>query len=145
MPEDQDWIERLNELEDTVGGEGDSSLVNVVERVLLLPLIAFFLQLANALEAILDVFIVPTNELIDGSTQFLTATFDGVENIIQSGAEASAGGVEGFGLVGFPLAQAVVLLGGAVIALFLLLGPTGDTAPFTFTDIPFVGTEEEDE
>jgi hypothetical protein len=143
MAENKDWIQKLQDL------RGDRPTSDVIVDLLLLPVVAFFLQLANVLEAILNLIIVPLGTMIDGVEAFLSSLFGigdvfGGSDIISEAARISASKVEVFGLFSFPVGVALFLSVLALIAGYLRWEATGDTVPGIFTDLPLVGTEEEE-
>lgn len=94
-----------------------------------------------------DLFIKPMNALIGGIQGGIEAIFSWTM-IVLSGAEASAASVApgatfDIGPFTFALALVAVLLGGWVIARYLIEEETSDLIPFSFIDFPFVGQEEE--
>ncbi|NHN40056.1 hypothetical protein G9C85_00185 [Halorubellus sp. JP-L1] len=137
-----DWIAQYERIKTAVGGDGGPSAV--IQRVLLLPIIAFGLQTANIIEAVTSFFIEPTTALIGGiSNDVIGELLGGVGNILGAGAGASADGVDAFWVLGFPASIAVILAGGYLVARYLSEDSTGDTIPFSFTDFPLIGTEED--
>jgi len=139
-----DWVERLEDLQ---GGSDDPA--RALERVLLLPMIAFMLQFANALEAVLDLFIVPVRSLLDGIDALLGALFGsgatGAADVISAGAQETIRSLRDgpFSVLSFNVGVIVVLLSGVIIAYYLQRESTSDLVPFTFTDFPIIGTDEE--
>lgn len=135
-----DWINKLNRI-----STGDGSWESKLERVLFLPLIALALQLANVLEAVLNLFIIPLNSLISGVGELIGAILGGGARIVGAGAAGSAGQVELFGILAFPLAIAIALGAAAVYAWYTDLEFTSDLIPFTSTDWWIIGNDEEGE
>jgi hypothetical protein len=134
------WISRLNE----VGQIQD--LDGALTRLLFLPIAAFFIQAANAVEATSNVIISPLGAFADGLGSIVTSLLgDGAAGIIEAGAEASQADVSVFGIGGFPVSLAVVFAGALVVSWYLSRQDTSDTIPFSFTDIPFIGVEEDPE
>jgi len=131
------WI---SEVEDIRG----SNLSSTIEKLLLLPILAFFLQLANALEAIFNVFIVPISALIDGIAQFIGSLFGGISQVIGAGAAGTAQNVQQWFVLSLPVAVGVVILVAMIFAWYTDQDYTSDLIPFTSTDVPFVGNDEED-
>ncbi|TKX78434.1 hypothetical protein EXE53_21165 [Halorubrum sp. SD626R] len=114
--------------------------------MLFLPIAAFFIQAANAVEAISNVFISPLGAFSDNLAAIVTALLgDGAAGIIEAGAEASQADVSVFGIGGFPVALGVALSGAFILSWYLSRQDTSDTIPFSFTDIPFIGVEEDPE
>jgi len=133
----KNWI---SEVEDIRGSE----LSDTIEKLLLLPILAFFLQLANALEAIFNVFIVPISALLDGIGQFIGSLFGGISQVIGAGAAGTAQNVQQWFVFSLPVAVGVVLLIAMMFAWYTDQDFTSDLIPFSSTDVPFVGNDEED-
>jgi hypothetical protein len=132
-----DWISE-------VGRVRESSLGGTIEKLLLLPILAFFLQLANVLEAIFDLFIVPINTLISGIAEFLGSLFGGIAQVLSAGAAGTAQNVQQWFVLSLPVAVAVVVLVAMIFAWYTDQDFTSDLIPFTSTDVPFIGNDEED-
>jgi hypothetical protein len=120
------------------------NLAATIQRLLLLPLLAFFLQLANVLEEIFNLFIVPIGALIDGIGRFLGSLFSGISQVIGAGAAGTAQNVQQWFVLSLPVAVAVVILVAMIFAWYTDQDLTSDLIPFTSTDVPFVGNDEED-
>ena len=138
-----DWIDRLQDIRD-----GDS-IADTLQRILILPIVAFFVQAANAVEALFDVFIVPVRQFIGGIGAMIGSLFGlegqvGISGIIDAGAAATAQEVSVFGIFSFPASVAIILLTGAIVAWYLTRKSSSDFIPWTFTDFPLIGTEEEE-
>ncbi|MFD1634623.1 hypothetical protein ACOZ4L_02695 [Haloplanus ruber] len=131
-----DWIARLNDLSDV--GNLDSALT----KLMFAPIAAFFLQAANAVEAISRVIIDPVTAFASGAGDIVTSLFGGSSQIIDIGADATAADLNIFGILGFPVGLGIVFVGGFLIAQYLGQPDTSDLIPLTFTDIPFLGVEE---
>lgn len=136
---DEGWITRVENI------RGDGGLAGTIEKVLLLPVVAFFLQLANALEAILNVVIVPTQALAAGIGDFLGSLFGGVAQVLSAGAAGSAQNVQEWFVLSFPVAMGVVIAVAMIMAWYTDQNYTSDLIPFTSTDIPLIGNDEESE
>lgn len=139
---DTDWISKLNEL------QGSGSVADALKKAFLLPPIAFLLTTADALEAIVSFFVdVPIafiNGLVNVAFSILGGEgFTGVSGILDAAASASAESISFFGFFSFPAGVAVVLMAGLILSWYLSREDTSDTLPFSFTDIPIIGTEEE--
>lgn len=132
-----DWISRLNDV------AAINDLDSALTRLLFLPIAAFFVQLANAVEAFSRILIDPAFALASGVVGVINGLVGGAGRIIGAGADASAGDVSVFGIGGFPIAIGVAFVGAFILANYLERQETSDTLPFTFTDIPFFGVEEE--
>ena len=140
MADGTDWVGRLNDVGQVENIDG------ALTRLLFLPIAAFFIQAANAVEAISNVFIDPLAAFADGLGGIVTALLgDGAADIIRAGAEASQTDISVFGIGGFPVALGVALSGAFVLSWYLSRQDTSDTIPFSFTDIPFIGVEEDPE
>jgi len=139
MAESTDWISRLN------GIAAVDDLDGAVTRLFLLPIVAFFVQAANVVEAIFSLIGDPLLALGTGIGGILDSITGGASEIINAGAAASATDVSIFGLFGFPLGLGIALGGGLVLAWYLGREVTSDTIPFTFTDLPLVGVDEDNE
>lgn len=134
-----DYIERLNDL----ASVDTDSLSQSVTKLVLLPIVAFFGSMATAIEAGADVVILPLRALAEGAAGVLDGLLGGGGDIIDAGAQASAAGTDVFGILAYPIGIAIVLGGAYLLAAYLSEEETSDLLPFTFTDIPGLGTEED--
>jgi hypothetical protein len=134
-----DWISKVDTFRD-----GGSGLGKTIEKLLLLPILAFFLQLANIFEEIFNLFIVPIGTLIDGIGQFLDALFGGIAQVLSAGAAGTAQNVQEWFVLSLPAAVAVVLVIAMMLAWYTDQDYTSDLIPFSFTDVWFIGNDEED-
>jgi hypothetical protein len=136
-----DWIQRLKDLSSVSTG----SLRQSVTKLILLPIAAFFVQASNAIEAISNLVIEPVTAFGQGLASLVNSILGGAGSIVGSGAEASAAGVDVFGILGFLIALVVVAGGAFIIANLAEQEETGNLGiPFSTTDIPFVGSEEDE-
>lgn len=137
MADGTDWIGRLNEVSQI------NDLDSALTRLLFLPIAAFFVQFANAIEAISRILIDPAMAFAGGVESIVVSFLGGSAEIIGAGADASAGDVSVFGIGAFPIGLLIVFVGAFVLANYLEREETSDLIPFTFTDIPFFGVEEQ--
>jgi hypothetical protein len=136
---DTDWIQRLNDL--STINDLDSALT----RLLFLPIAAFFVQAANAVEAVSNVLIAPLDSFATGVASIVSELLGGSAGIIESGAGTSASDVSVFGIISFPVAVGLTFITAILVANYLQQEETSNFLPFTFTDIPFVGIQEEED
>lgn len=132
-----DWIGKLNEVSKI------NDLDSALTRLLFLPIAAFFVQFANAVEAISRILIDPARAFAAGVQSIVLSLLGGSADIIGAGADASAGDVSVFGLFAFPFSLLIVFVAAFILANYLEREETSDLIPFTFTDIPFFGVEEQ--
>lgn len=131
-----DWIERLNGLSQV------NSLDSALTRLLFLPIAAFFFQAAEAVEAISNVLIAPLESFALNLARIVSSFLGGSADIINAGADASAGDVSVFGIGAFPIGLVIVFVAAFVVANYLQQNETSDLIPLSFTDIPFLGVRE---
>lgn len=132
-----DWIDRLNDVSRVQDIDG------ALTRLLFLPIAAFFVQAANAVEAISDVVINPLGAFADGLVSLVEAILgDGAADVISAGAEATQADISIFGIASLPVSFLIVLGTAFILANYLQNDETSDLIPFSFTDIPFIGVQE---
>lgn len=137
--DDTNWISQLNELtkiEDTS---------NALTRLLFLPIIAFFTQAANLTEEIFDLLIEPLGQLGTSVSAFISNTIGGAAEIAGVGARVSADNLGIFGIGGFPVSVVVGVSVFLIVALYLSRDESSDLLPGTFTDLPLIGVDEDEE
>lgn len=144
-----DPIRRLSDLSSTAQGMTAGSAQKLLFVTFLLPIITFFDKAAEAVSALMDMFIVPVNSLIDGLGQLILAMIGGAASIIGAGAEASAeaflfGIWSALGPAAYPAAYISVLSGAYILVRYTMLDETSDLIPFSMTDFPFIGADEEE-
>jgi hypothetical protein len=137
-----DWINRLNSV--TQINDLDSALT----RLFFLPIAAFFVQSANAVEAFSRILIDPAVAFASGVQSIVFSLLGGpdstgISGVIEAGSSATAGDINVFGFFALPVSLVIVFGSGAIIALYLRRQSTADLIPFTFTDIPLLGVEEQ--
>lgn len=120
-----------------------SSLDQAVTKIVLLPILAFFFQFAEAIRATFSVVIDPLFALGAGAAEFLDAVIGGGADVVSAGAAASAAGISVFGILGYIIGLAVVLAGAYLLGQYLTQDETSDVIPFTSTDIPLIGADED--
>ena len=135
-----DWIDRLNDVSRVQDIDG------ALTRLLFLPIAAFFVQAANAVEAISDVVIQPLGAFADGLVSLVGAILgDGAADVIRAGAQATQADISVFGIASLPVSFLIVLGSAYILSRYLTETSTSDLIPFSGTDIPFIGFSEENE
>ncbi|MFC7026365.1 hypothetical protein ACFQJ5_16660 [Halomicroarcula sp. GCM10025324] len=145
-----DWTGRLQSIANVSNGDW----TNILPKTLLLPVIAFFASLADAIGAFFDIPINTGLALGEGIGDLIDAFLGGGANIIQSGATESstslASGIWAqFGPFSFAVAIGSVVIGALIISRArqeestsnIFPGAGGIDAPEW---LPFVGEEEGD-
>lgn len=137
-------IDRLENLASIKRGPPGPLLVTS----LLLPVITFLDRVALGIGTILDVFIVPVRAVINGVGHLMLSILLGAADIVAAGAGTSAeslrvGILTALGPLTFPIGVGTILLTAYLMEAYLSQEPTSDFIPFTFTDFPFVGAEED--
>ena len=130
------WISKLNSVASVQDLDG------ALTRLLFLPIAAFFVQAANAVEAISNVIIDPLGAFGTGLGSIVNSILGGTANIVSSGSAASASDVPLFGIGAFPVALGIAFGSAFIIANYLQQPETSDLIPLSFTDIPGLGVEE---
>lgn len=138
------YIERLR----SVSSINDGSVANVVPKAMLIPVVAFFTSLANAIGAAFGVPIATFDGLAKGAQELIRGLF-GVGSILDAGATASAqsftsGPWAQFGPFSFVIAVGVVGLAALVLARARENPSTGNVVAYLPFDVPFIGTDEEE-
>jgi hypothetical protein len=136
---DTDWISRLNDL----ASLPTESLDQAVTKLVLLPIAALFISFAETIEAIFNLITQPLFAMGTSIAAFVEAVIGGGADIVSTGADASATGTQAFGILGFVVGLGVTLLGAYLLLQYLAQDETSDTIPFTATDLPFVGADED--
>jgi len=146
-----DWTGRLQD----IANVSDGNWTNILPKTLLLPVIAFFASLADAIGAFFDIPINTGLALGEGIGDLIDSFLGGGANIIQSGAAESAASLGSgiwaqFGPLTYAVAIGSVVLGALIIARArseestsnIFPGAGGIDAPEW---LPFVGAEEGEE
>lgn len=134
-----DWIQKLNDL----ASVPTSSLEQSVTKLVLLPIASFFIGLATAIEVGFSVVTSPMRAIANGVSEFMYSLLGGAADIVGAGSAASAAGIGVFGILGYIVGLAVVLGGAYLLGQYLTQDETSDLIPFTSTDIPFLGADED--
>lgn len=145
MANGDDAISKLKELNTTDSPNAGKILL----LAFILPIVQFFSKGAEAIGALMDVFIVPVQTFIEGIGQLMIAILAGAAGIVGAASGASAesfrsGIFSTLGPFAFPLGIATVLMGALVMNYYLRLEQTSDLIPFSGTDFPLIGAEEEE-
>lgn len=145
------WTKRL----ESIANVSNGNWTNILPKTLLLPVIAFFASLADAIGAFFGIPINTGQALAEGAEALIGSFLGGGANIIQSGAAESAASLGSgiwaqFGPLSFAVSIGSVVLGALIIARArseestsnIFPGVGGIDAPEW---LPFVGAEEGDE
>ena len=132
---------------DRASGRGLGSLARQGVGGWFLALSASFI---TGTQAVFDVLIIPIQAFTDAIGRLIEAIFGSPADIVIAGADASAdsigpGGEWAIGPFSFAIGVGSVLLAGLLIARYLQEDETSDLLPFTFSDFPGVGVEEDEE
>lgn len=136
------FIQRASATWDSVGAAAQGGIIGVISAGF-----ALFIEFWGA---IADTIIVPLSRMGPLLAGILDAFIGGAAQIVGQGAVTSArslvpGSFFAAGPLTFAEGIAAAGLGLLVMAWILGRGPTSDTIPFSFTDIPFLGVDEEEE
>ena len=134
-----DWISRLNDVSSVEDIDG------ALTRLLFLPIAAFFVQAANAVEALSRIVIDPAIAFGAGVGDLVNSIFGGSVNILDAGSSATVADISFFGIGGFPIALGVVFIAAYGLARYTDQEETGNLLPFVPFDVPFIGNDEEGE
>jgi fucose permease len=137
--DDTDWISRLNNLSEIDSTSG------ALTRLLFLPIVAFFVELANLTESIFNLAINPLSTLGNEVSLFISNTIGGSAEIIGVGARVSNDNLGIFGIGAFPVSVGIGLSVFLIIAWYLGRDESSDILPGTFTDLPLIGVDEDEE
>lgn len=126
------------------------SLAQILQSSIGGAMLALALMAISTVQSIFEVLTQPLDALGIELGNLVEALLGGPIDIIGQGAASAVASLEPGGMfyVGpltFPLAVVTALSGGYVLAKYLELEITSDTIPFSFTDIPFIGVDEDDE
>lgn len=112
--------------------------------------LAFFVSGINLLQALFDILIQPLGALGQGAGDVVAAIVGGAADIIEQGAQTTiatiAPGAQ-WAVGPLTFGFGILAAGGGLVVLgwMLSLEVTSNLIPFTFTDVPFFGVDEEDE
>lgn len=141
--------DRLKGLRELASTPRDN-LRNVVALMFLLPIYEFFRSSADAIQAIMNIFIQPINAFAAGLEGLVDALLGGPVGILDTGATVSQQSLqEGvwaqFGPFTFTVAVVVVLSALYILAQYREHPETSDFLPGSSTDIPLIGSDEGDD
>ncbi len=142
----KDYIEQLQE----VSSIQNTSLQGVMTKLFILPIAAFFLEVSNTIGAVFGLVITPVQTLADGVGNLIASLFGintspGLAGLVDSAVAITSQDIQIFGIVALPVAALLLVATAAILAFGRSLEITGNTALFVPTDIPFIGTDEEEE
>ena len=132
-------LDRLKDLQEV------DDLDSALTRLFILPIAAFFFQMTDLIDAGFGVLIDPLTAFASALVDIVDQIIGGPADIVGAGVEATSGDISVLGLFAFPGSLAIALAGGFVVALFLSADITSDTLPFSFTDLPGLGVDEDEE
>ncbi|OYR61154.1 hypothetical protein DJ71_24400 [Halorubrum sp. E3] len=139
MADGTDWVDRLNDVSSV------DNLDGALTRLLFLPIAAFFVQAANAVEALSRIVVDPALAFGNGVGSIVTSLLGGSADVLEAGAAASAADVSFFGIGGLPVALGVVFIAAYGLARYTDREETGNLLPFVPFDAPIIGNDEEGE
>lgn len=140
-----DWIAKLR----SIASVESNSLEDVVPKAFLLPVIALFASLAEAIGAFFGVPIAVFDAISQSVDALISGFFGGPARILDAGALESARSLTSgvwaqFGPFTFVIAVAVVLAAAFMIARFTAEEETGNLIPGIPADFPLIGNNEDD-
>lgn len=112
--------------------------------------LALYLAGIDFIQAAANLIILPVEAVGINASNVVQAFIGGAARIIQQGAITAQqsllpGQVWAIGPFSFAISVGAIGIALYVMAELLSLEPTSDTIPFTFTDLPFLGVDEEEE
>jgi len=142
---DDGWIERMKEISSVEGG----SLTNVVPKALLLPVIAFFSSMADAIGSAFAVPIQTFRGFADGLGVLITGLLEPPGEILAAAGAESARSLTGgvwaqFGPFTYVIGTGVVLGAAYAVARYRAEDETSNFMPALPFDVPVFGTEEDE-
>lgn len=131
---------RLDTLEDAAD---TGNISGALVALIFIPIVAFFEQLANAVDAGANLIIAPLNATGDGIANLMGAITGGAGDIVDAGAVATAQSfTQGpWGPLSYAGAIAAVIAGAYVFNWYRNMEETPDLLPFSGTDLPLIGDE----
>lgn len=108
-------------------------------------LLALSTSFILGVQAVTQILLVPVDAFVNITDAVVSAIILSPLGVVVAGSEASAQSVAEFEFLGLPLGTVLVLGSFAIVSLYLRQPWSSDFIPGTFTDIPFLGTEEEGE
>ncbi|GAB3321403.1 hypothetical protein [Haloplanus salinarum] len=130
----------------------ESNVQRILFAAFIYPVLQFLGKTSELIGALFDVIIVPTTSFIDGFGQFILALVVGGADVIGAGSgaatEAFLTGVWGaLGPFAYPASIGAVLAGIYLLLQYLEMPFTSDSilGLFTGTDLPIIGTDEDEE
>lgn len=127
-----------------------NKIEGVIFGLVVLPLVEFAYGVANLISAILGVFINPLAAFGDGLGGIVDALLGGPATILNEAARVTANSFSSgvwaqWGPFTWAMGIISILLGSYAVSVYLRQEQTSDWMPYSFTDLPFLGTDEEDE
>ncbi|MFC7077872.1 hypothetical protein [Haloarcula halophila] len=112
--------------------------------------LAVFYSGIDLIQAIVNLLVLPLEALGTNAAANVTALVGGAARIVQQGALTTQqsilpGQAWAVGPLTFGFSIAATGAGLFIMSEILARAPTSDLIPFTFTDVPFVGVDEEEE
>lgn len=102
-----------------------------------------FSGIALGVDAVFQVFVNPTVALANELAALVSAYIPA--DIISAGSSVTQGALAQFGIFAYPIAMIVMSAGLYVLAQLLEREFSSNLIPFSLTDFPLIGTEEEEE
>jgi hypothetical protein len=134
------WIDRLKGLSNI----GDQTLGSSFTKLLLLPIAAFFISLADLVEAGFSILVNPLSALGINVGELIDNLVGGSAQLLGTGVQVSGGDLNIFGIAAFPLSFAIVAVVLFMLGWVLSQEDTSNLLPFTRADLPILGAEEDD-
>jgi hypothetical protein len=140
------WTERLQE----IASVSEGSWTNIVPKTVLLPVIALFASLADAIGALFGIPINVADALGESIGGLVDATIGGSGDIISAGAQESIDSIGSgvwaqFGPFTFIVAIGVVIAAAYIVSVARAEEETSNFWFFLPFDVPILGTEEDGE
>jgi hypothetical protein len=139
------WIDKLQNIASVDSG----SLEDVVPKALLLPVIAAFTSMADAIGAFFGVPISIFESIGESLDILIDGLFSQPGRILAAGGAETASSLQQgvwaqFGPLTYPIAVGVIVLSAYIVASYTAEEETGNLIPGLPMDVPLIGNNEDD-
>lgn len=137
--------DRLTEIGEAVNS---GKIEGVIFGLVVLPLVELSYGIGNLISAIFGVFINPLDAFGDSLGNLVGSLIGGPATILDTAAQVTAQSFQSgpwaqWGPLTWSVGVASILAGAYLVTLYLKEEETSDWLPYSFTDLPFLGSDED--
>lgn len=121
----------------------DGDIVAAIEGGIAGTMVVIFASIATGIESVFSVFTEPLYALAAELASLIAAYIP--DELMTAAVQSSASAVDQFGVWAYPIGMIVMAVGLLILSGLLSMEITSNLVPFSTTDWPIIGADEEEE